>query len=249
MNQPEERASLVRSVALLKRNALAAPFERAFAIQRSLEANPPNPDGPPRDPNEDLMPVNYRPEEAIYVIPNVDRVTVVFSTVFREDTDMVYGKVFLQVRHFHPMSLRKGNPKVMSLVQEPLRLDLAHCSLIRNLLMLEDDQRFKQHLKFCIPTESRLERSVISQVLRPQKTWATSPLVTPSFPIMFPLSATHLTHASQSCFLVILLRLMLLSVPSHAFNCFVIIYTITSRLRRLISIRGCEQGPMNFSRF
>lgn len=93
---PEERSALVRSVALLKRNALAAPFERAFAIQKTLEANPPNPDAPPRDPNQDLMALNYRPEEAIYVIPNVDRVTVVFSTIFREDTDMVYGKVFLQ---------------------------------------------------------------------------------------------------------------------------------------------------------
>ncbi|KNZ57072.1 hypothetical protein VP01_2250g4 [Puccinia sorghi] len=94
---PEERSALVRSVALLKRNALAAPFERAFAIQKTLEANPPSPDAPPRDPNQDLMALNYRPEEAIYVIPNVDRVTVIFSTIFREDTDMVYGKVFLQV--------------------------------------------------------------------------------------------------------------------------------------------------------
>ncbi|KAA1097274.1 hypothetical protein PGT21_001494 [Puccinia graminis f. sp. tritici] len=93
---PEERSALIRSVALLKRNALAAPFERAFEIQKALEANPPNPDAPPRDPNQDLMALNYRPEEAIYVIPNVDRVTVVFSTIFREDTDMVYGKVFLQ---------------------------------------------------------------------------------------------------------------------------------------------------------
>ncbi|POW07498.1 hypothetical protein PSTT_08260, partial [Puccinia striiformis] len=90
---PEERSALIRSVALLKRNALAAPFERAFSIQKELEANPPNPDG---DPNQDLMALNYRPEEAIYVIPNVDRVTVIFSTIFREDTDMVYGKVFLQ---------------------------------------------------------------------------------------------------------------------------------------------------------
>ncbi|KAH9816848.1 actin-related protein 2/3 complex subunit 2 [Melampsora americana] len=94
--QPEERSSLIKSISLLKRNALAAPFERAFAIQKTLEANPPNPDGPARDPNQDLMPINYRSEEAIYVIPNIDRVTVVFSTVFREDTDMVYGKVFLQ---------------------------------------------------------------------------------------------------------------------------------------------------------
>lgn len=94
----EQRAALIRSVALLKRNALAAPFERAFAIQKSLEANPPSADAPPRDPRADLMAIDYRPEEAIYVIPSADRVTVVFSTIFREDVDMVYGRVFLQVR-------------------------------------------------------------------------------------------------------------------------------------------------------
>ncbi|KAG0147563.1 hypothetical protein CROQUDRAFT_76449 [Cronartium quercuum f. sp. fusiforme G11] len=92
----DERSNLIKSVALLKRNALAAPFERAFFIQKSLESNPPDSDNLPRDSNQDLMILNYRPEEAIYVIPNIDRVTVVFSTVFREDTDMVYGKVFLQ---------------------------------------------------------------------------------------------------------------------------------------------------------
>lgn len=96
----EQRAALIRSVALIRRNALAAPFERAFAIQKSLEANPPSADAPPRDPKADLMTINYRPEEAIYVIPSADRVTVVFSTIFREDVDMVYGRVFLQVRRF-----------------------------------------------------------------------------------------------------------------------------------------------------
>lgn len=37
-----------------------------------------------------------REEEAIYVIPSDDRVTVIFSTVFREETDKVFAKVFLQ---------------------------------------------------------------------------------------------------------------------------------------------------------
>lgn len=94
----EQRTALIRSVALLKRNALAAPFERAFAIQKQLEANPPTADEAPRDPRQDLMAIDYRPEEAIYVIPSIDRVTVIFSTIFREDVDMVFGRVFLQVR-------------------------------------------------------------------------------------------------------------------------------------------------------
>lgn len=44
------------------------------------------------------MEIHYRDEEAIYVQPAVDRVTVFFSTVFREETDRIFGKVFLQVR-------------------------------------------------------------------------------------------------------------------------------------------------------
>ena len=43
------------------------------------------------------MQIHYRDEEAIYVQASPDRVTVIFSTVFREETDRIFGKVFLQV--------------------------------------------------------------------------------------------------------------------------------------------------------
>ena len=42
------------------------------------------------------MQIHYRDEEAIYVQASLDRVTVIFSTVFREETDRIFGKVFLQ---------------------------------------------------------------------------------------------------------------------------------------------------------
>lgn len=42
------------------------------------------------------MQIHYRDEEAIYVQAASDRVTVVFSTVFREEADRIFGKVFLQ---------------------------------------------------------------------------------------------------------------------------------------------------------
>lgn len=44
------------------------------------------------------MVLHYRDEEAIFVQAAKDRVTVIFSTVFREETDRIFGKVFLQVR-------------------------------------------------------------------------------------------------------------------------------------------------------
>jgi actin related protein 2/3 complex subunit 2 len=88
---------LIQSLALLKRNALAAPFERAFAEQKQLESK-----GTPTDgsaaPQGELMQIHYRDEEAIYIQAALDRVTVIFSTIFREEWDRIYGKVFFQVR-------------------------------------------------------------------------------------------------------------------------------------------------------
>ncbi|KAJ1026754.1 hypothetical protein NDA16_002051 [Ustilago loliicola] len=90
-----ERDALINSVSLLKRNAMAAPFERAFALQKQLEEASENGTGSAPGAGE-IMPINYRDDEAIYVIPSVDRVTVVFTTTFKEETDKVLGKVFLQ---------------------------------------------------------------------------------------------------------------------------------------------------------
>jgi len=96
---PEEEAKeAVRKLSMLKRNAMAAPFERAFTLQKELEAAgaPPQNSEEGGKPSEHLMAVHYREEEGIFVIPSDDRVTVIFSTVFREETDRVFGKVFLQ---------------------------------------------------------------------------------------------------------------------------------------------------------
>jgi len=73
---------------MFKRNALAAPFELAFQTQKTLEVS--------GAPQGELMQIHYRDEEAIYIQSSPDRVTVIFSTVFREETDGIFGKVFLQ---------------------------------------------------------------------------------------------------------------------------------------------------------
>ena len=84
---------VIRKVSLLKRNAMAAPFERAFDAQ-SLAEKEDN-----WDPStSQLMTIHYRDGEAIYVQNQQDRVTVIFSTLFKEETDRVYAKVFLQVK-------------------------------------------------------------------------------------------------------------------------------------------------------
>lgn len=75
---------------------MAAPFERAFAQQAALEKAAEDPANQPPAQGAEIMSINYRDDEAIYIVPGQDRVTVVFSTTFKEETDKIFGRVFLQ---------------------------------------------------------------------------------------------------------------------------------------------------------
>ncbi|KAJ7767472.1 arp2/3 complex 34 kDa subunit [Mycena maculata] len=120
----EEREAFVLSVALFKRNALAAPFELAFASQKGLESAATG--------SGDLMQIHYRDEEAIYIQASHDRVTVIFSTVFRDETDRIYGKVFLQefVDARRQPSIQNA-PQVLYSNRDP-PLEIRHLPNLRN---------------------------------------------------------------------------------------------------------------------
>lgn len=83
--EAEEREALVRKIALLKRNMMAAPFEAAFAEYYKLKeaASQYTSEEAPQGVREggEVMAIHYREEEAIYVKASHDRVTVIFSTV------------------------------------------------------------------------------------------------------------------------------------------------------------------------
>jgi actin related protein 2/3 complex, subunit 2 len=81
----EEKKNLVRNIALLKRHTLASVFEQCFLEQERGEVGP-------------LKTIRYRDgiDEAIWVQAQKDRVTVIFSTMFKDETDIIFGKVFLQ---------------------------------------------------------------------------------------------------------------------------------------------------------
>ena len=100
-NLVEAKDDLVRRISLLKRNAMAAPFEQAFDEFHKLEeeASKYTSESAPQGVLEggEVRAIHYREEEAIYIKASHDRVTVIFSTVFREETDRIFGKVFLQV--------------------------------------------------------------------------------------------------------------------------------------------------------
>jgi actin related protein 2/3 complex, subunit 2 len=91
---------------LLKRNCFASVFEKYFDFQeQGLEG-------------EKFAVIHYRDEETLYVQAKADRVTVVFSTIFKDDDDVVIGKVFMQ-------ELREGRrashtaPQVLFSHREP----------------------------------------------------------------------------------------------------------------------------------
>lgn len=50
----------------------------------------------PTESKGELKVINYRDGEAIFVRASHDRVTVIFSTEFKDETDRIYGRVFLQ---------------------------------------------------------------------------------------------------------------------------------------------------------
>jgi len=79
---------------------MAAPFEQAFDEFSNLQeqAKGYTSESAPQGVREggEVRAIHYREEEAIYIKASFDRVTVIFSTVFREETDRVFGKVFLQ---------------------------------------------------------------------------------------------------------------------------------------------------------
>lgn len=120
---------------------MAAPYERAFDEHGRLaeEAAKYTSESAPQGMKEggEVMAIHYREEEAIYIKASHDRVTVIFSTIFRDETDRVFGKVFLQVRH----SQHKNSVEMLT-------------RMVRNSLMLDGAQS-KMHHRFYSATSHR----------------------------------------------------------------------------------------------
>uniref|UniRef100_A0A8B9LTA3 Arp2/3 complex 34 kDa subunit n=1 Tax=Astyanax mexicanus TaxID=7994 RepID=A0A8B9LTA3_ASTMX len=81
---PANKEELVHQAGLLKRNCFASVFEKYFKFQEEGKEG------------EQRAVVHYRDDESMYLEAKKDRVTVVFSTVFKDDDDVIIGKVFMQ---------------------------------------------------------------------------------------------------------------------------------------------------------
>jgi len=83
-NIPDNWEEMVSKASHLKRNCFASVFEKYFNFQEAGNEG-----------NERAV-INYRDDETLYVEAKKDRVTVIFSTIFKDDDDVIIGKVFMQ---------------------------------------------------------------------------------------------------------------------------------------------------------
>jgi len=80
---PADPKATAVSIARLKRNVLGAPFYKVFA---DVEAKRPGP----------MIALNYRDDEAMYIKTDTDRISVIFNVAFKDSSDVILSKVFLQ---------------------------------------------------------------------------------------------------------------------------------------------------------
>ncbi|KAI1004812.1 Actin-related protein 2/3 complex subunit 2 [Podosphaera aphanis] len=122
----EARDDLIRRISLLKRNAMAAPFEHAFDEHYVLaeEASKFTSEEAPQGIREggDVKAIHYRDEEAIYIKASYDRVTVIFSTLFQDETDKIFGKVFIQEFVDARRRAIQNAPQVLFMTDPPLEI-------------------------------------------------------------------------------------------------------------------------------
>merc|ERR1712013_447497 len=76
-NIPDNWEEIVKKCGLLKRNCFAAVFEKYFEFQEKEEVG------------QQRAVINYRDDETMYVEAKSDRVTVIFSTIFKDASDII----------------------------------------------------------------------------------------------------------------------------------------------------------------
>jgi actin related protein 2/3 complex subunit 2 len=104
---PRDPATLVDLCANLKRNILAAPFERAFMAVKDRTAAP------------EPCALPFRENETCFLFPSDERVTVIFNVSFDDPNEQAIARVFMQefaeakqrVKSGPPVSLSRDAPR------------------------------------------------------------------------------------------------------------------------------------------
>lgn len=128
-NAPQDRAAFARNIALMKRHAMAAPFYKVFS---DIDQKKPGP----------IAEIRYRDEEAYYLKPETDRCIVIFSIQFKDPSDVVLAKVFLQEYQDARRTMSNAPSVTYSQKEPPLEL-----KGVRNL-RVGDSQGFVSFVLF-----------------------------------------------------------------------------------------------------
>lgn len=91
----------MEQLSLLKNWILSYPFELSFNDFNELSKIPIDPESVENsinliNPKASVYQINYRENENIFIKPSNDRITVIFEVSFKDETDKIFGKVFLQ---------------------------------------------------------------------------------------------------------------------------------------------------------
>lgn len=102
-----DSASILK-ISLLKVIIISYAFHLSFNEHLKLSHLP---EGSQESTNIHL--IQYRDNENIYIKPSGDRITVIFETIFQDETDKIFGKVFIQ----EFVDARKRNRSIQSAPQ------------------------------------------------------------------------------------------------------------------------------------
>jgi len=83
-NIPDDWEEMVKKCGRLKRNCFASVFEKYFEFQERGEEG------------QSQAVIHYRDDETMYVEAKADRVTVIFSTIFKDASDIILSEVFMR---------------------------------------------------------------------------------------------------------------------------------------------------------
>ncbi|KAE9417634.1 hypothetical protein Angca_002395, partial [Angiostrongylus cantonensis] len=109
-NLPADHSELIQKASALKRNCFASVFEKYFEFQEAGQEG------------QQRAVINYREDETMYIESKADRVTVIFSTIFKDPDDVIIGKVFLQEFREGRKASQTAPAVIYSLGEPPLEL-------------------------------------------------------------------------------------------------------------------------------
>jgi len=84
LDSAPDKDKLPEKLSLLKRHLLAAPFRKTFSAVEKGQGG------------TSIIEIQYREDEAIYIKPEGGQVTIIFFITFKDPSDQVLAKVFLQ---------------------------------------------------------------------------------------------------------------------------------------------------------